>query len=107
MSGDSGQEDGDGFGFAAPPFQPDTALQRIQRDLRAMGLAERAGTFERRGIAIARVTVDGASLKAQLVKKPSRNSPVWQTQALASHAAVTRFCGDLKKQLAAWSDSDD
>ncbi len=97
----------DAGGFAPPPFQPDAALQRMQRELRAMGLAERAGTFERRSIAIARVAVDGASLKAQRVKKPSRNSPVWQTTALTSHAAVTSFCSDLKKQLAAWSDSDD
>ncbi len=100
-------QDSDSFGFAPPPFQPDTALQRVQRELRAMGLSERAGTFERRGIAIARVAVDGAALKAQVVKKPSRNSPLWQTQALASHAAVSRFCSDLKKQLAAWSDRDD
>jgi hypothetical protein len=97
----------DSFGFAPPPFQPDSALQRVQRELRAMGLTERAGTFERRGIAIARVAIDGTGLKAQVVKKPSRNSPVWQAKTLASHAAVSSFCTELKKQLAAWSDSDD
>jgi hypothetical protein len=107
MSGDTGDKDSEGFGFAPPPFKPDAALQRVQRELRALGLVERAGTFERRGIAMARVAVDGAALKAQVVKKPSRNSPVWQAQALASDGAVSRFCSDLKKQLAAWSDSDD
>ena len=103
----SNDADSGGPGFAPPPFQPDTALQRVQRELRAMGLAERAGTFERRGLAIARVAVDGADLKVQLVKKPSRNSPVWQSKSLTSHAAVSAFCSELKKQLAAWSDSDD
>lgn len=100
-------DDAEGFGFAPPAFQPATALQRVQRELRAMGLTERGGTFERRAIAIARVAIEGDGLKAQLVKKPSRNSPVWQTKTLASHAAVGTFCTEVKRQLAAWSDSDD
>ena len=72
-----------------------------------LGLTERAGSFERRGLAIARLATDGTTLKASLVKKPSRNSPEWQHRNLASHADVSQFCALVKKQLAAWSDSDD
>jgi len=65
----------DDFGFAAPAFKPDEALQRAKRNLREMGLAERSGQFERAGVAIAKLTVDGAALQASMVKRPSRSSP--------------------------------
>jgi len=93
--------------FAPPPFKPDEALQRMQRELRAMGLAERDGCFERRGAAIARVALEGGGLQFGVVKRPSRNSPQWSTRRLASSAAVRDALADLKKKLAAWSDSDD
>ena len=79
------------------PFKPDEALQRLKRDLRELGLAEREGVFERRGLAIARVRVDGAQLAAAIVKRPSRAGPQWQTRTLASSAAVRDFSADLKK----------
>ncbi len=44
----------DDFGFAPPPFKADEALQRLKRDLRELGLSEREGVFERRGVAVAR-----------------------------------------------------
>jgi len=97
----------DDFGFAPPPFKPDEALQRLQRDLRALGLAERAGHFERRGTAIARLAVDGDTLRAERVKRPSRTSPEWQARVLRSSADARDFVADLKKQLAQWSDRDD
>lgn len=94
-------------GFAPPPFRPDDALQRLCRDLRELGLAEREGLFERRGTAIARVRVDGDALAAARVKRPSRSSPEWQPRVLRSGADVRDFVADLKRQLAAWSDRDD
>lgn len=97
----------DDFGFASPAFKPDEALQKLKRDLRDLGLSERAGTFERRGTAIARATVDGAVLRAARVKRPSRTSPEWVDKALKSSADVRDFVADLKKQLALWSDRDD
>jgi hypothetical protein len=93
--------------FAPPPFKPDDALQRLTRDLRELGLAEREGVFERRGVAIARVHVDGAQLAAAIVKRPSRAGPQWQTRTLASSAAVRDFSADLKKALLQWGDRDD
>ena len=97
----------DDLGFAPPPFKPDEALQKLHRDLRGLGLTERAGGFERRGTVIARAEIDGAVIRAARVKRPSRNSPEWLTKVLHSSADARDFVADLKKQLAQWSDRDD
>ncbi|HMM84440.1 hypothetical protein [Azohydromonas sp.] len=96
----------DDWGFA-PPFKADEALAGLKRSLRELGLAEREGRFERRGVAIARVAVDGATIAAALVRKPSRTSPEWQARTLKSGADVRDFVAHVKKQLAAWSDRDE
>ena len=93
--------------FALPPFKPDEALQTLRRELRALGLSERDGRFERRGTPIARAVVDGDLLRAARVKRPSRTSAEWLDKALKNSADVRSFVADLKKQLALWSDSDD
>ena len=95
------------FGFAPPPFEPDEALASLTRGLRELGLAPRGQLFERRGTAIARAAVDGDTLVAAQVKRPSRGSPQWQSRSLRSSADVRDFVADLKKQLAQWSDRDD
>jgi hypothetical protein len=94
-------------GFAPPPFDADAALQRIRRELREMGLAERGGVFERAGVAIAKAAVDGTALRAAVVRRPSRNSPEWTARTLKSGAEVRDFTADLKRKLASWSDRDD
>jgi hypothetical protein len=85
----------------------DELLQRLKRDLRELGLSERAGVFERRGVAIARLTPAGDELQAASVKRPSRNSPEWQRSVLRDAAGARDFIADLKKKLAAWGDRDD
>ena len=95
------------FGFAPPPFKPDEGLASLTRSLRDLGLTARGSLFERRGIAIARATVEGDTLAAARVKRPSRSSPEWQARALRSGADVRDFVADLKKHLAQWSDRDD
>ena len=97
----------DEFGFAPSPFKPDEALQRLRRDLRALGLTERESRFERRGTVIARATVDGAVIRAARVKRPSRSSPEWLEKTLKHGGDLRDFVADLKKQLAQWSDHDD
>ena len=97
----------DDLGFAPPPFKPDEALQRLKRDLRELGLSEREGVFERRGIAIARARQEGAQLAAAVVRAPSRNSPQWQPRPLGSSAAVRDFVAELKKALRTWGDRDE
>jgi hypothetical protein len=99
--------DSNDFDLVLPPFKPDEALQKLRRDLRALDLVEREGRFERRGVPIARAAVDGSTLRAARVKRPSRNSPEWLDQVLRSSANVRDFVADLKRQLAQWSDRDD
>ncbi len=94
-------------GFAPPPFKPDEALQRLKRELRELGLSEREGVFERRGLAVARVRLDGAQLAAALVQRPSRASPQWQARVLSSSAAVRDFSAETKKRLQQWGDRDE
>jgi hypothetical protein len=97
----------DDWGFAPPPFKPDEALARLKRDLRDAGLTEREGIFERRGSKIARLAIDGAVIKAETVKHPSRSSPEFQARTLKSGADVRDYVAELNKRLATWSDSDD
>jgi len=101
----------DDFGFAPPPFQPDTALQRLRREWRELGLAEREGIFERQGMAWAACEIDAdapsPTLKVRLVTRPSRLSPVWQTHAVKDHAALRQIQTELRKRLSAWTDRDD
>ncbi len=97
----------DDFGFALPAFQPEAALQTLRRELRTLGLTERDGRFERRGVAIARAAVVGAVLQAARVERPSRSSPAWRDKALKNSADVRSFVADLQQQLARWTDSDD
>jgi hypothetical protein len=97
----------DDLGFAPPPFKPDDALAGLKRSLRELGLAEREGRFERRGVAIAKAAVDGGAIAAAVVRKPSRLGPEWQPKVLKSGADVRDFVAHVKKQLATWSDRDD
>ncbi len=106
MSDDTGDSDDLG-GWALPAFKADEAIQTLKRELRALGLTEREGRFERRGTAIARAAVDGAVIQAARVKRPSRSSPEWQAKTLKHSGDVRDFVADLKKQLAAWSHDDD
>ncbi len=97
----------DDAGSAPPPFNSADALSSLQRDLRALGLTERSGLFERRGRAITKVALDGDTLRASVVKRPSRSSPEWTHKALKTGADIRDFVADLKKKIVGWSDRDD
>ena len=97
----------DDFGFALPAFKPDEALLRAKRELREMGLVERGGHFERGGLAIAKLVVDGAALKASVVRRPSRSGPEWLHKTLGSSAQLRDWMADVKKKLEGWSDRDE
>jgi hypothetical protein len=95
------------WGFAPPPFQPEEALQRLRRELRGLGLAEREGCFERGGLRVARPSLAEGLLRVDTVQRPVRGSPQWQARTLRSSADVRDYVSDLKKKLAHWSDHDD
>jgi hypothetical protein len=94
------------FGFAPPPFRPDEALQKLGRELRALGLAARGDQFEHRGQAVAKVALVDGQLQAAMVRRPGR-SPEWQTRTLTQSAQLRDFVAELKKRMAAWTDRDD
>ena len=93
--------------FAPPAFKADEALDGLKKSLRELGLTERAGVFERRGMALARVAAEGAALQAAVVKRPSRSSPEWSTRQLHNGAEVRDFIAELKRKLGSWSDKDE
>ena len=94
------------WGFALPAFKPEEALQKLRRDLRELGLTEREGRFERRGTAIARAAVDGATLTVALVKRPAR-TPEWNEKTVKDSAQLRDFTALVKKSLSGWSDADE
>lgn len=94
------------WGFALPGFKPEEALQKLRRDLRELGLAEREGRFERRGMAIARAAVEGEVLKVALVKRPAR-TPEWNDRTVKDSAQLRDFLALVKKSLSGWSDADE
>lgn len=92
--------------FAPPPFKPEEALLKLRRELRELGLSERAGVFERKDQAIAKAVVEGAVLQLALVKRPAR-TPEWLSKTVKDHAQLRDFVATVKKNLSVWSDGDE
>ncbi len=94
--------------FAPPPFDPATARATLARALRDLKLAERNGAFEMNGQPVVRVAIDGATLKLEVARKPSR-SPDWERFEAGDHAKLRRFIDDVKRRVSRWADgrSDD
>ena len=94
--------------FAPPPFDPATGRATLARALRDLKLAERDGAFELNGQPVVRARVDGAVLKLDVAKRPSR-SPDWEHTDAGDHARLRRFIDDVKRRVARWADgrSDD
>ncbi len=100
-------DDTDDF-FAPPPFNPETARATLARALRDLKLAERNGAFEMNGQPVVKVRIEGAVLKLEVAKKPSR-SPDWEHAEADDHARLRRFIDEVKRRVARWQDgrSDD
>lgn len=95
------------FEITPPAFDPAQALATLKRQWRELGLTERAGVFERRGVAIARASLDSGTLRTAVVKRPVRTSSEWQARTLTTAAELRDFVTELKKRLAQWSDADE
>ena len=100
-------EDALAWGFAPPAFRAEESFQTLRRQLRELGLNEREGVWEHRGLRVAKAAVAEARIEASRVKRMSRSSPEWQSKTLKSAADVRDFVADLKKHLAQWSASDE
>lgn len=94
--------------FKPPAFRPDEALQRLRRELRALGLNEREGRFERQGQALLKgvaVSPDGAALTLALARRLAR-SPEWQPRSLRDSAQLRDLLAEVKKRLSAAADEE-
>jgi len=89
--------------FAPPPFNPETARATLVRALRDLKLAERGGAFELDGQPVVKARIDGAVLRLDIVRRPSR-SPDWEHAQAADHAQLRRFIDDVKKRVARWNE---
>ena len=92
--------------FAPPPFDPATARATLARALRDLKLAERGGAFELNGQPVVKARVEGALLKLDVAKKPSR-SPDWEHAEAGDHARLRRFIDDVKRRVARWNEGRD
>jgi hypothetical protein len=99
----------DPAGFGAAPFDVQQTLTKLKRELRDLGLNEREGLFDRRGLAIARLrSIDAASIEASVVKRPQRAAATWQPpRTIRSSADARDFVAALRRSLAQWGDRDD
>ena len=92
--------------FAPPPFDPATARATLVRALRDLKLAERGGAFEFNGQPVVKARIEGALLKLEIVKKPSR-SPDWEHTDANDHARLRRFIDDVKRRVSRWNEGRD
>ena len=92
--------------FAPPPFDHASARATLARTLRDLKLAERNGAFELNGQPVVRVAIDGAALRLEVARKPSR-SPDWDRSVADDHAKLRRCTDDLKRRVSRWAEGRD
>jgi len=96
----------DSWDIALPPFDADAALQtmkRFARDQRV--LAERSEGWMLGADVVLKLAVDGATVKAQLAKRPSR-TPEWDTFTLKSSGDSRKLQDEIKRRLTRWKDDE-
>lgn len=95
----------DSWGFAPPPFNPEAALVQLKRALRDLGLVERSGGFELKGLRALEFTLEDGAIAIRLARK-LRRAPEWEARVLRSGADQRRLIDDIKLRLARWADED-
>lgn len=92
----------DSWGIAAPPFNAEStllALKRFTRDQHA--LTERNDGWTLGGNAVLKLSVDGATVTAQLAKRPAR-TPEWDSFTLKSAPDSRKLQDEIKRRLLRW-----
>lgn len=92
-------------GFAAPPFEAETALMQMQRAMRDLKLLARGDGFEQRGKRLVELRVDGGALLAGSVRKPAL-TPEWDRVRITSVTEQRRWLDNFKRRLALWQRED-
>ncbi len=93
--------------FAPPAFNPDNALQQIQRALRDLKLAERGSGFDLRGKPVVALQLErGApAISVRLARKLAL-TPEWDKLRVASAVDQRKLIDEVKKRLARWNQDD-
>jgi hypothetical protein len=95
----------DDHGFAPPPFNADNALVTLKRALRDMRLTERGNAYELRGKRVVALSVDGATLQAQLARRLML-TPEFDRIAVNSSADQRKLVDEVKKRLSRWESEE-
>ena len=90
--------------FAPPPFNPETALASLRRSFRELRLVEREGTYELKGLPIARARIEEGQLRLEVVRRAT-GLPEWEVVEARDHGQVRRYLDDLKRRLLRWDDT--
>lgn len=93
------------WGFAPPLFNAETSLVQLKRALRDLGLTERSGGFELKGLRALEFELQPGAIAIRLARK-LRRSPEWDLRALRSGADQRKLLDDIKLRLARWADED-
>ena len=96
----------DDFFIPQPIFKPDEALVTLKRQLREFKLAERGNTYELRGKTVIRLEPRETRIEAQLAKRLGF-TPTYANHVLQSSQDLRKFVDEVRKQVVAWSSSDD
>jgi hypothetical protein len=89
----------------APPFDAAATLQTLKRFLRDQGgLTERGEGWTFGGSVVLKLSVDGATIKAQLAKRPA-STPEWDSFALKSAPDSRKLQDEIKRRLLRWKDT--
>jgi hypothetical protein len=95
----------DDLGFAPTPFNADSALITLKRALRDMRLTERGNAYELRGKRVVALSVDGATLQAQLARRLML-TPEFDRIAVNSSADQRKLVDEVKKRLSRWESEE-
>lgn len=91
----------DSWDIAAPPFNPDAALQTLKRFARDQALAERGEGWLLAGRVVLKLALDGAAIKAQLARRPA-HAPEWDSFTLKSAPDSRKLQDEIKRRLMRW-----
>jgi hypothetical protein len=97
----------DDFGFAAPPFNPESALQTLKRFVRDQRqLVERGAGYELAGSPVLQLSVGEGVITAKLARRATR-TPEWDTVTVKNHAELRKLQDELKRRIARWTEGRD
>lgn len=93
------------WGFAAPPFNPESALVQLRRALRDLGLSERSGGFEFEARRALEFELGEGAINVRLARRLIR-TPEFDRFSLRSGADQRKLLDEVKKRLARWKDDE-